>query len=597
MRYLTSLNTKLTLLVAPPLVVLVVVAGLGVVHASSAVTRIHDTADGIDVALAGAALAQQLALEGELSATEVASDATGASLELTAQRQKTDKTAEAFEHAISHADEAVRLHMADALDGLDGLDDLRTAVDEGHGTPGDILDRYQARAEPALATERLLGRDSPAATAMRLDAYLALSQGIQSLVREQGLVEGMLRSGVVDPGAYLRLVEVGATQRLWLDRFEDTAPTEDLERYSDIQATPGSDRLDRLRDRAVADGPGAAADGSTQGWSQAASQRIAALQAVASHTARGLTTTAAAAESTAARDRTMALLWFVVALVLLGAGVLLLRRLVLRPTRLLVRASHPATETMPRAVERAETKREATNGMFLNFGHRTQTLVTQQLRHIDSLEARADNPDTLADLFLLDHLATRLRRNAESMVVLAGAESARPWARPVSVTNLVRAAVAEASDYSRVDLAPMPPAMIDGSCANDLSHLVSELVDTALGNSAEDARVTITGRSVGDPGYVVAVTALVPDLSSDELAVANALIACPPLAGPREARHFGLFVAGQIARRYDIPVRLARSGSNAVAAEILLPPHLLATDTSASALTVSVTDRESPRVS
>jgi hypothetical protein len=118
--------------------------------------------------------------------------------------------------------------------------------------------------------------------------------------------------------------------------------------------------------------------------------------------------------------------------------------------------------------------------VFVNLGRRTQNLITRQLGHIDHLESVTEESGALSDLFLLDHLATRLRRNAESLLVLAGAESPRPWTRPVSVVNVVRAAAAEATDYSRVAFEHLGDAAVIGAAVNDVSHLLAELVDNAL---------------------------------------------------------------------------------------------------------------------
>lgn len=103
-------------------------------------------------------------------------------------------------------------------------------------------------------------------------------------------------------------------------------------------------------------------------------------------------------------------------------------------------ASRPGTAVALDA-EQAALRRNV-NDVFVNLGRRNQNLITRQLAHIDQAEAKTDDPDALADLFLLDHLATRMRRNAENMLVIAGADSPRPWARPVSIVNVVRAAVA-----------------------------------------------------------------------------------------------------------------------------------------------------------
>jgi signal transduction histidine kinase len=306
--------------------------------------------------------------------------------------------------------------------------------------------------------------------------------------------------------------------------------------------------------------------------------------------------------------------------VLLAAAVMLaLHRLALRPLRrLTVAADNAAQVTLPAAVEIAQNEgtaaarlalpelkapadrdlaglaaalnsaqaaalalatdeaelRSKVNAVFLNFGHRTQELVTSQLGHIDDLEARTEDPDTLSDLFLLDHLATRLRRNAESLVVMAGADSPRPWTRPVSVVNVVRAAVAEAVDYSRVDVESIAQGAVQGVAANDVSHLLAELVDNALTFSPPGARVRIVGGWV-DSQYLVTVTDAGAGMSSSQLDEANEHISGSNVTDPGMSRYFGMFVVGRFARRHGIDVHLVPSGAEGTTAEVLLPDELM----------------------
>jgi K+-sensing histidine kinase KdpD len=214
--------------------------------------------------------------------------------------------------------------------------------------------------------------------------------------------------------------------------------------------------------------------------------------------------------------------------------------------------------------------------VFLNFGRRTQKLVSRQLGHIDDLEARTDDPDTLEDLFLLDHLATRLRRNAEGLVVMAGADSPRRWSRPVTIINVVRAAAAEAADYSRVDVEPMAPGAVIGTTANDISHLLAELIDNGLACSPPHSRVTIAGDRQPDGGYLLTVTDAGPGLSAQQLAVANERLSRPPTDDDELSHHFGLFVAGQFARRHEVHVVLAAARPHGTTARVRLPATVMA---------------------
>jgi signal transduction histidine kinase len=677
MRNLTSLSTKLTALVALPLMALVIVAGLAVGRAFDDVARNGATAEGVELSLAAAETARQLSLEGELSASVVSAPDDGSaetddldsgpfgttggkkkknnnnnrSQDLGLQRLETDETVDQLHSMIERGSDTAQLHLGPALDGLGQLDDARAAVDRRQGATAEVVGSYADIADPVLDVDRLLYHSAAPQLVARLDAHLALTRAIQAMAQERSLVTSMLSSGVVDPGAYNSVIEVATSQRHWLGRFENTASTKDLERYSAARATPAVNLVERLRARTLAAGPGGPAAGSPVLWSNTATGRIDTLEALADDTARELAETADARRSTAEGRRTRALLLFLAALGLAGGAVVLVHRWVLAPIHKLAQASRDAAEdTIPKAVKLAETDgdqvarsvitplpsssttelravAEAFNTLqdttielaaegasargdvstvFLNFGQRTQSLVTRQLSHIDNLEARTDDPDTLADLFLLDHLTTRLRRNAESLVVLAGAESPRPWARPISAVNVVRAAVAETADYSRVDLLPMAPAMLVGACANDVSHLLAELIDNALAFSPPESPVIISGDAQADGQYLVAVSDAGKGMSTRQLAEANERIAHTPVTDVGRARYFGLFVVGRLAKRHDLTVQLSPSRFAGVKAEVLLPRSVLVGATTSGApapltagngsyaATFSLTTREEP---
>ncbi|HKX70509.1 MAG TPA: nitrate- and nitrite sensing domain-containing protein, partial [Acidimicrobiales bacterium] len=137
------------------------------------------------------------------------------------------------------------------------------------------------------------------------------------------------------------------------------------------------------------------------------------------------------------------------------------------------------------AVEQAVLRRNIADS-FVNLGRRNQNLLGRQLDFITELETHETNPDTLANLFRLDHLATRMRRNAESLLVLAGIDPARKWASPVRLTDVIRAALGEVEDYQRVSVRGVEPATIVGSAAADLAHLLAELIENALVFSPPD---------------------------------------------------------------------------------------------------------------
>jgi signal transduction histidine kinase len=357
-------------------------------------------------------------------------------------------------------------------------------------------------------------------------------------------------------------------------------------------------------------------------WFTSTTRKVDLLAALADDVGSDMRGTAEARGASAERTRVLLLMLGAAALALIALLATLLHRLVVRPIRDLTAAAHAvARDVLPRAVEvahsrgpdaaddvavplRAPTRdelgdltdafnavqrtavglaaeqatlRRNVSEVFVNLGRRTQNLITRQLDQIDHLEERTDDPDTLSDLFLLDHLATRMRRNAENMLVLAGAGSPRPWARPVSIINVVRAALAESTDYSRVDLVRLEPVAVLGAAVSDISHLLAELVDNALAFSPPTERVVVTGRHIGDGGYGVVVEDAGLGMAPDRLAQANARIEAPPVDDFAVSRFLGLYVVGRLAGRHGAHVRLADSRFGGVAAHVLLPARLIVT--------------------
>ncbi len=184
------------------------------------------------------------------------------------------------------------------------------------------------------------------------------------------------------------------------------------------------------------------------------------------------------------------------------------------------------------AVEQAVLRRNIADS-FVNLGRRNQNLLGRQLDFITELESNETNPDTLANLFRLDHLATRMRRNAESLLVLAGIEPPRQWAAPVRLTDVIRAALGEVEDYQRVTVRGVEPATIIGSAAADLAHLLAELIENALVFSPPDQTVDIRGRNRPGgtvttriaPGYTLAIIDSGLGMPAGDIVAANRRLA------------------------------------------------------------------------
>ncbi|MFE2582338.1 nitrate- and nitrite sensing domain-containing protein [Streptomyces sp. NPDC059378] len=225
------------------------------------------------------------------------------------------------------------------------------------------------------------------------------------------------------------------------------------------------------------------------------------------------------------------------------------------------------------AVERAELA-SGISGVFVNLARRSQVLVHRQLSLLDSMERRSDDPDELGDLFRLDHLTTRMRRHAESLIILSGAAPGRAWRIPVSLTNVVRAAVSEIEDYARVEVRQLPEASVIGTAVADLTHLLAEIVENAAQFSPPHTRVRIVGEPVGN-GYVIEVEDRGLGMGKETLTEANRRIAQSEALNLFDSDRLGLFVVSRLAARHDIKVHLRTSPYGGTTAVVLLPTALL----------------------
>ena len=225
------------------------------------------------------------------------------------------------------------------------------------------------------------------------------------------------------------------------------------------------------------------------------------------------------------------------------------------------------------AVERAELA-SGISGVFVNLARRSQVLVHRQLSLLDSMERRSDDPNELSDLFRLDHLTTRMRRHAESLIILSGAAPGRAWRMPVSLTNVVRAAVSEVEDYARVEVRQLPEVSVVGSAVADLTHLLAEIVENAAQFSPPHTRVRITGEPVGN-GYVVEVEDRGLGMGTETLTEANRRIEQSEALDLFDSDRLGLFVVSRLAARQGIRVHLRTSPYGGTTAVVLLPTALL----------------------
>jgi signal transduction histidine kinase len=227
------------------------------------------------------------------------------------------------------------------------------------------------------------------------------------------------------------------------------------------------------------------------------------------------------------------------------------------------------------AIDEANVRR-GLNEVFLNIARRSQTLLHRQLSILDQMERRTDEPAELEDLFRVDHLATRMRRHAEDLVILAGSAPGRGWRNPVPIVDVLRGAVSEVEDYARVSIRPMPEAALIGRAVGDVIHLLAELIENATSFSPPHTRVNIGGEQVAH-GFAVEIEDRGLGMTNDALAEANHRLANPPDFDPANSAQLGLFVVARLAERHGVKVQLRSSAYGGVTAIALIPAELVVT--------------------
>jgi hypothetical protein len=235
------------------------------------------------------------------------------------------------------------------------------------------------------------------------------------------------------------------------------------------------------------------------------------------------------------------------------------------------------------AVAEADLRR-GVNDVFLNIARRSQTLLHRQLSILDSMERQVEDPAELEDLFRLDHLATRMRRNAEYLVILAGAAPGRGWRLPVPLVDVLRGAVSEIEDYARVTVRQVPDVAIAGRAVGDLIHLLAELIENATTFSPPTSKVVVGAEPVTN-GLAIEIEDRGIGILPPILAELNAQLTDPPEFDPAAGAQLGLFVVARLAARHGIDVQLRRSAYGGTAAVALLPDALLAPPGEPAALT------------
>ncbi|MCM2393292.1 nitrate- and nitrite sensing domain-containing protein [Streptomyces albipurpureus] len=215
------------------------------------------------------------------------------------------------------------------------------------------------------------------------------------------------------------------------------------------------------------------------------------------------------------------------------------------------------------------------NAIFTNLSRRNQSLIEGQLTLITELENGEADPDQLASLFKLDHLATRMRRNGENLLILAGEEPGRRWNQPVPLVDVLRAATSEVESYERIELSGVPESEIHGQAVTDLVHLLAELLENATTFSSPQTKVRVTATRLPDGRVMIEIHDKGIGLTAEDFADINHKLANPPTVDAAVSQRMGLFVVGRLADRHSVRVQLRPSGEQAGTTSLVMLPDAI----------------------
>ena len=240
------------------------------------------------------------------------------------------------------------------------------------------------------------------------------------------------------------------------------------------------------------------------------------------------------------------------------------------------------------AVGQAELRKGVSN-VFRSLARRNQSLLQRQLRMLDAMERGTEDPDDLAQLFRLDHLTTRMRRQAEGLIILSGAPPGRGWREPVPVVEVLRGAIGEIEDYARVDLITSHRDLVPGAAVADVTHLLAELIENAALYSPPSTRVRVTAGPVAS-GFAVEIEDGGMGIPPETLAAHNERLANPPEFDLADSDQLGLLVVSLLAARHGIKVTLRGSPYGGISAVVLMP-HPLALEADTASLPFAAAER------
>jgi signal transduction histidine kinase len=630
---------RLIALILIPTVVAVAFGGLRVSAAASSAGAYSRLARLAELGSGITALVHELGTERDLSAAYIAAGrGSDQFVGLQQQYAKVDAAAAAVRRLADGVGNPygsqVVANVTRMRNRVDGIPNLRSNATKTRMPAPTVIVVYSESISDLLAFNDVITQgaaDGKLAQSAR--AMVAVSRAKEQASEQRGLLYSATVNGALGPIELTSLAAARSREDSEIASFRGVATPQQRQLYDDTVIGPQVDLYSLLRERAISlglNGKGVKhlnLDPSTSKnaaeWLKAATTKIDLMRTVERKLADEVITGSKAHQSRATQSAILSAVAVVVVLLLVLLVTLVMAQSLVRPLRRLrAGALDVAGNRLPDLVRRLrdpesgnetlhvepidvhttdeigevarsfdEVHREAVrlasneallrgnvNAMFVNLSRRSQSLIERQLRLIEDLEQSEQDSGRLDSLFKLDHLATRMRRNCENLLVLGGQDQARRWNKPVPLVDIVRASLSEVEQYNRITLRIQDDVSVAGRCVNDLVHLVAELVENSTSFSPEHTKVAVSGHLLSGGGAMLQISDSGVGMTPEQLEEANWRLANPPAIDVSVSRRMGLFVVGRLAQRHGIRVELRAALSGGLTAFVILPARAIMQD-------------------
>ncbi|HEX6675854.1 MAG TPA: nitrate- and nitrite sensing domain-containing protein [Actinomycetes bacterium] len=620
------IRTRLIAIFLLPILTLTIVAASQIQSSVAAGFKADKERQLLTFAIGLGDLTHELQLERDHSVNWVGSGKEAASYkEVVVQRAKVDKAIGAdWDQASESVHKAEQRgftgQVAAVREKLGQLSATRQAIDTLPKSPGEVLPYYTELIRDILGLNTDIAAAGLTPAVYRsATAYVAMSQAKEAVSYQRGFGAAVLSTGRFRGNERETFADAIGAEATWTEQFDAFALDEQQNLYQPWLSGSEAQRGTRLAESLVEQAGLGRTTIAPDQWLAIMSGKVEAFRQVEQRLAAEMLRANRADALAQARSLTNNILVTLIVVALALAFALHMERSMVRPLAALRSAARSvARRRLPGVVERLSRNervdpraeadpvdvtardeigqvaeafnrahraavdlaleqaalRKSVGDMFLNLARRSQALIDRQLELIDKLERDETDADALQELFRLDHLATRLRRNAEDLIVLSGAKPARRWSRPVTLHEVVRAATAEVEDYTRIELLPIDEVGVTGQGVADVIHLLAELVENATSFSPPGTMVHIAGQPV-DGGYMIEIEDRGVGMSDAELLEVNERLANPPRVDLGLSRKLGLYVVSRLAARYGIRVQLRHSWYGGITVLVVLPDSLL----------------------